>query len=309
MARMLKWLSHATISFALTAGIVGCVPSEKYNAKVLESEQLSGQANMSASEASTAKAQAEAYKNQVATLTDENTTAQAMADNLKKQNAQLAADLAASQAKLEALNNNPPNIVVNAGSGGFALPAPLTSALTEFAAKYPDLVEFNPATGVVKFKSDVTFATGSHQLTPEAKTVIDKFATILNSPVAADYELNVAGHTDNVPVTSKQTIANGDLNNLYLSAHRAISVYDELAGQGVHLSRMAVVGYGDQRPIADNGSAAGRKSNRRVEVLILPTRHGSAVTAGASSSPKKAPAKRELNKDSAAAPVEPVMNK
>jgi chemotaxis protein MotB len=313
MARMLKWLSYAALSFALTGSLVGCVPQEKYNAKVLENSALAEQANSAQQEAASAKSQNEAYKNQVQTLSDQETTAQAMAENLRKENAAQAEELASYKAKLADLINQPPNITVNAGYNGTgnALPQPLTSALTDFAAKYPDLVEFNPATGVVKFKSDVTFATGSHNLTPEAKTVIDKFASILNSPAAEEYELNVAGHTDNVPVTNKTTIANGDLNNVYLSAHRAISVYDELASQGVHTSRMAVVGYGDQRPIADNGTSAGRRANRRVEVLILPTRRGSAMTASSSSTPRKqtsAP-KRDLNKDSAAAPVEPVLNK
>jgi chemotaxis protein MotB len=111
-----------------------------------------------------------------------------------------------------------------------------------------------------------------------------------------------------VPVTNPRTIAAGDLNNLYLSAHRAISVYDELTSQGVNKARMAVVGYGDQRPIADNGTAAGRRANRRVEVLILPTRQGSAVTAG-DSTPKKAVHRAELNKDSAEAPTEPELTK
>ena len=112
----------------------------------------------------------------------------------------------------------------------------------------------------------------------------------------------MAGHTDNVPVSNPETLKHHP-NNWYLSAHRAISVGTEMMSQGVSKARIAVVGYGDQRPIADNGSAAGRKQNRRVEVLILPTRRaGQAVTAAAASTPapKKVTHHAELNKDSAA---------
>ena len=48
------------------------------------------------------------------------------------------------------------------------LPEPLNNELTEFAKQNPDLVDFDSARGIVKFKSDVTFATGSAELQPEA---------------------------------------------------------------------------------------------------------------------------------------------
>ena len=62
-----------------------------------------------------------------------------------------------------------------------ALPAPLNDALTKFAQENPDLVDFDSARGVVKFKSDVTFNTGSAEVTTKAKEAINRFAGILNS--------------------------------------------------------------------------------------------------------------------------------
>jgi chemotaxis protein MotB len=311
MARMLKWLGLATISFALTGSLVGCVPQEKYNAKVLENSALTEQENDAAQEAATAKAQAAAYKSQLDTLQDRYTSEEAMRTNLEQQNKDLTGQVAELDTKYKDSLNNPPKIeqIVSEG-GGSALPAPLTNELTQFAAANPDLVEFDAARGIVKFKSDVTFATGSADLTPQARTVIDKFATILNSPAAAEYELQVAGHTDNVPVSNPETIKRGHLNNWYLSAHRAISVGTELIAQSVSKARISVVGYGDQRPIADNSTAAGRQQNRRVEVLILPTRRGAAVTAS-ESTPRKTAPKAEVNKDSAdaVAPGAADMNK
>src|SRR6185437_7409218 len=111
----------------------------------------------------------------------------------------------------------------------------------------PDLVAFDENRGVVKFKSDVTFAAGSAVLNPSAASAIDSFATILNSPAAAGYELMVVGHTDNVPVSHAATKAAGHFNNWYLSAHRAIAVSAELQKQSVSAGRLEVAGCAEQR--------------------------------------------------------------
>jgi chemotaxis protein MotB len=312
MARMLKWLGLATLSFALTGSLIGCVPQEKYNAKVLENSALSEQLNDAQQEASTSKAQASAYRSQLDQLNDRLTTDEAMRNNLDSQNKELSSQNAQLDAQLKDSLNAPPKVEQILQSGvGNALPAPLSNALSEFAADNPNLVEFDASRGIVKFKSDVTFATGSAVLTPEAKSVIEKFATILNSSAASGYELQVAGHTDNVPVTNPKTIAAGHLDNWYLSAHRAISVAKALMTQGVSKNRLAIAGYGDQRPVADNGTAAGRKQNRRVEVLILGTRHGGAAqTASDTVAPRPVAHPAELNKDSAAtSDAQPEMNK
>jgi chemotaxis protein MotB len=191
---------------------------------------------------------------------------------------------------------------MNRPAGAAALPPALTNELSAFAQQNPDLVDFDAAKGIVKFKSDVTFATGSAELRPQAKEAITRFAQILNSPTASGYELMVAGHTDNTSVVNPATIQAGHKNNWYLSAHRAISVGNELMSHNISSQRMAVTGYADQRPIASNASESGKEKNRRVEVLILPTQIKSTV-AGGSAVPAAAK-KAGLNKD-APAPSNP----
>jgi len=150
----------------------------------------------------------------------------------------------------------------------------------------------------VKFKSDVTFAPGSADVTPKAKDVIGRFASILNSPAASSYELIVAGHTDNTNVINPQTKQAGHKDNWYLSAHRAIAVGEELQAHRVASQRMGVTGYADQRPIASNASESGKAQNRRVEVLILPTQVRS--TGGSVASPVNGAKKpNKFNKDAA----------
>src|SRR5690606_38221746 len=96
-------------------------------------------------------------------------------------------------------------------------------------------------------------------------------AKILNDESVQPYELMIAGHTDNLRVVRKATIQAGHKDNWYLSAHRAIAVGQELAKHKVASQRMAMVGYADQRPVAPNTTEDGRRQNRRVEILILPT--------------------------------------
>ncbi len=156
-------------------------------------------------------------------------------------------------------------------AGGSALPAPLSNELSALAEANPDLIEFDAARGIVKFKSDVTFGAGDATVSPKAREVLGRFASILNSSAASGYELLVAGHTDSTPVANPETIRKGNFDNWFLSSHRAIAVGKELIANGVSGRRMGVVGYADQRPVASNASAAGQAQNRRVEVMILPS--------------------------------------
>ena len=278
MARMLFTFA----AFGLLIG--GCVSQEKYNALKMDRDRYAEQLGQAQTEASAARSEAEAYKNQLASLGNVAGGKDAMVLNLTNQNAEL-------QRQMDELNRRYADAIKNVGAAS-PLPEALNNELAAFARQNPDLVDFDAARGIVKFKSDVTFATGSAELTPQAKQAIARFAQILNSPTASGYELMVAGHTDNTQVVNPATIQAGHKNNWYLSAHRAISVGNELLSQNVGSQRLAVTGYADQRPIASNASEAGKAQNRRVEVLILPTQVRGTV-AGA----KAIPAAKKLNKD------------
>ncbi len=78
-----------------------------------------------------------------------------------------------------------------------------------------------------------------------------------------DMALNVSieGHTDNV----------GDAqSNKKLSGDRAKSVMDVLVAEGIVKSRMSSIGWGQEKPVADNRTADGRTKNRRVEIIKKP---------------------------------------
>ncbi len=293
MARMLKWLGIAALAFSVT----GCVSAEQYSAMKLSRDQAVEQLNQAEADAKSAQSQAEAYKAQLEQIANSGNTTQAMLANYSQQVAQLQAQNGAITQRYEDLLNRPPQVVE---MGERALPADLSNRLTEFANENPDIVTFDPARGVVKFKSDVTFGSGSTDLNERAVETLQRFASILNSPEAVGYELMVAGHTDNQRVTRASTINAGNFDNWYLSAHRAISVAAELVKNGVNRARLGVAGYADQQPIASNATDAGRAQNRRVEIVILPThpRGGSMASLGGERSVSQRIAPRRLDKDS-----------
>lgn len=285
---------------ALGLSLTGCVSSDQYRALKLErdnyAEQLAG--SQRATDAESAKAAA--YKSQLDQIGSNTSTSVAVVTNLQQQNQALQAQLDAANARIEEALKD----AARQPTGGMALPPPLTNALTEFAHQNPDLVDFNSAQGIVKFKSDVTFGLGEADLTPQARDVIKRFSVILNSSAASQYELMVAGHTDDTPVHNPITIGKGNKDNWYLSSHRAISVAEALQQDGVNGTRIGATGFADRRPVASNATVAGKAQNRRVEVLILPnTIRSSPVLAGSSQGPAKstvATQRPRQNKDEAA---------
>jgi chemotaxis protein MotB len=268
----------------------GCVAADKYKALEKERDQYQERLAQAESENKALRDKSKMLQQQLEALLAARGDESSLMATLKKQNADLLAQLDAINRKYdEAMRREP-----------IVLPAAVSNQLEQLARDNPDYLEFDAKRGILKFKSDVTFASGSSELTPKAKEIIGKVAGILNSPSVAQYEMLVAGHTDNVTVSNPKTIAAGHKDNWYLSAHRAISVGSELRHGGINATRMGVVGYADERPVASNASAEGKQQNRRVEVVILPpvANVAPAPAAAAAPAPAVAPATppAELNK-------------
>jgi chemotaxis protein MotB len=191
-------------------------------------------------------------------------------DALKRERDLLAQQLADLQKKygdLLALNANTP-----------ALPPEINDALRKLADQYPDLLEFDERLGMVRFKSDLTFDLGSTEVKPRAKEALAKFASILNMPEIAQQEIQVVGHTDDVPIRMSNTMRMNP-NNWVLSTNRAWAVASVLHSDGVVEDRVEAAGWGDQRPIAPNAAGhRGNEKNRRVDIYIRPTKVPEGIT-------------------------------
>lgn len=147
------------------------------------------------------------------------------------------------------------------------LPPEIDKALKEFAAQYPDTVEYDPQRGAVRWKSDLTFALGSDEVRQAALASLRAFAEIVNSAAATPFEIVIVGHTDNVPIGPGT--ATKHPTNWHLSVHRAVSVLFCLSRNGVNYQRMACMGYGEFRPRVANPQRGGAEANRRVEIYLV----------------------------------------
>jgi chemotaxis protein MotB len=119
-----------------------------------------------------------------------------------------------------------------------------------------------------RIAAPVLFETGTATLASQGREVLGTLARMIEK---YPHEVRVEGHTDNVPIASARFPS-----NWHLSAGRAVAVATELQRQGIAPDRLSATGYGEFRPQADNGTAAGRAQNRRVEIFmeIPPPRQG-----------------------------------
>lgn len=99
------------------------------------------------------------------------------------------------------------------------------------------------------------FAVDSRQLLPGAHAQLDQLVSESRDHPLINFE--VTGYTDST---------GSPAYNLKLSQDRADSVKAYLVERGVAASRIGTKGYGEEKPIADNNTAAGRAQNRRVEI-------------------------------------------
>ena len=286
-SKLAVWFGAAAASGLVLTSSVGCVGTKEHHNVMAQRDAALMQRDAARAEASGLRVEAESYKNQLGAVMADGTK-DATITNLTAETAELRSRLAEINARYaDAMDAGSPGT-----RGSAALPPALKDALTAFVAKNKDVVEFDGARGVVRFLWVATFSPGSADLTPKGKAAAKELATILSSRSGAGYELMIAGHTDATPISKASTVKAGHKDNWHLSAHRAIAVGTLMQGNHVHPRRMAMVGYAEHRPAASNGTETGRSQNRRVEVLVLPSKLSPSDLAA---SPAK-PAKRSASK-------------
>jgi chemotaxis protein MotB len=113
----------------------------------------------------------------------------------------------------------------------------------------------------VEIRTDLLFASGSAELGRAAVAALEQLADVLRTN---PNPIRVEGHTDDRPIRTAAFPSNWEL-----SAARAAGVVRVLAERGVDPARLAVLGFGEFRPVQPNTTAAGRLANRRVLLVIL----------------------------------------
>jgi outer membrane protein OmpA-like peptidoglycan-associated protein len=115
---------------------------------------------------------------------------------------------------------------------------------------------------VITLSGSVLFASGKYTLLNTAKTKLDQVAEALKAQ-DDDKRMIVEGHTDS---------QGSDSLNQTLSLNRATAVRNYLVSKGVDAGKIVAEGVGEAKPITDNNTAENRANNRRVEIVIAPTK-------------------------------------
>lgn len=108
------------------------------------------------------------------------------------------------------------------------------------------------------YAKTILFETGKAAIKAESTSTLDQIVNVLNEYKSSRF--SIEGHTDSTGNKAK---------NQSLSQERADAVKNYLVGKGVDSSRLQSVGYGPDRPIDKNTTAAGRANNRRVEINLV----------------------------------------
>jgi outer membrane protein OmpA-like peptidoglycan-associated protein len=103
---------------------------------------------------------------------------------------------------------------------------------------------------------DILFDTGKSTIKQESMALVDEICQLMSSNPSL--KISIEGHTDNVGTPE---------SNKALSDERAKAVLAAIVLKGISNSRMTAVGWGQEKPVADNRTEEGRARNRRVEIV------------------------------------------
>jgi chemotaxis protein MotB len=125
-------------------------------------------------------------------------------------------------------------------------------------------VEVKKGVVYISISDKMLFQSGSAVINPKAEVVLEKVSRVVNDHKELD--ILVEGHTDNVPIATASMVDNWDL-----SAKRATSVVRLLQSKfGISPERMTAGGRSEYVPKDNNTTEAGRRMNRRTEIIVTP---------------------------------------
>jgi len=114
---------------------------------------------------------------------------------------------------------------------------------------------------IITVSGETLFSSGSADLNPSAFPVFNQLIETFDA--FPEYNINIKGHTDNIPISTRDFPSNWEL-----SAIRATTVIKYLVSRGVAPQRLTATGYGDIMPQVANTTEENRARNRRVEFVL-----------------------------------------
>jgi len=144
------------------------------------------------------------------------------------------------------------------------------SEFRELTAKFKDLVDAGKLTIKVRngrmmlaLSSDILFSSGSAQLSSQGAAAIKEVTGLLKELNNRNFQIE--GHTDNVPIHTKQFPSNWEL-----ASARASSVLNTMLTEGFPPEHVSLASYGKYDPVSDNSTPEARAENRRIAIVVVP---------------------------------------
>ncbi|ODB82258.1 flagellar motor protein MotB [Candidatus Thiodiazotropha endoloripes] len=122
-------------------------------------------------------------------------------------------------------------------------------------------VETESTNIIIRIQEKGSFPSGRANLNPEFFEVISKITEVIATTPG---KIIVAGHTDNIPISTKRFRSNWELS----SARAVTVVHAMLSNASIEEERFLIQGYADSQPLVDNDTSENRAQNRRVELVI-----------------------------------------
>lgn len=159
----------------------------------------------------------------------------------------------------------------------YALSAALNKNIQNAAQQIQEMIKDGQIQGQVKVDKEgmritleeqgqlAFFESGKAEITEDMRQRLEKLSPVLRG-LSEKNDIIVEGHTDNVPIATKQFASNWEL-----SSARATSVVKYFLGTGFSPKRLAAIGYGENHPVSVNDNEVNRKKNRRVVFFVKST--------------------------------------
>lgn len=233
---MRRMSGTVTITLVLGAFVLGCgIPQEKYDADMAalqaELDKMRGELDASIKDA---LAEKQALESEIAKLKEE----------LERLKGERDAAIEAAKKRLETLRR---------------MLAKFKSMIESGKIK----IKISNNKMVVEMASEILFPSGKAKLSPQGEEAIAEVAQVLAT--IGDRNFQVAGHTDNVPITKKKFKSNWEL-----STARAVAVVKHMIKNGMDSTNLSAAGYAETQPAASNDTEEGRAQNRRIEIVLQP---------------------------------------
>ncbi len=197
----------------------------------------------------------------------------AAAQGLSAENQALHHQLADTQGQMATLNDRLNNLANEREALVGRLAENPARGFSDAGGMNPGLAgegfDYDPATGLSRFRTDILFDLGSDAVRPEAEPILKEFASSATAGAARGLKILIVGHTDDQNIVRPETAVKHP-TNWHLSTDRADAVILRLLQLGVEPDRIAAMGYSEFHPLERGGAEQARQRNRRVELYVVP---------------------------------------